>query len=397
MSAAAQIAALIHRNGPIPFDVFMEHALYGPGGFFTLGGGPGRSGRDFVTSPQVGPLFGMLVGRALDREWDALGRPDPFVVVEAGAGDGRLAREVLRGEPRCLPALRYVLVERSPALRAQQAERLALVDITQCFGGYGPAPHADDDDPPEPVAGAGPLFAQLESMPARRIDGVVLANELLDNLPFGIAERTGHGWSEVRVAVESVLAAHDGDRDDQVHRERFVEVTVPLPDHAVDTFGVDVPVGARVPLPRSLDGWFAEAAAALHVHRGVAIVVDYMVPFAEMVARSPGWLRTYRAHDRAGDPLTAPGECDITADVPLEQVVRAAGHAGLRVAALETQAEWLHGLGIDQLVSEGDREWESRAGVGDLTALAARSRRNDAAALTDADGLGGFAVMRLTR
>src|SRR5690242_16780312 len=111
MSASDDIAALIERNGPIPFDVFMEQALYGREGFFTRGGGAGRAGRDFVTSPQVGPLFGALVARALDREWDAQGCPDPFMVIEAGAGDGRLAREVWRAQPRCITALRYVLVE----------------------------------------------------------------------------------------------------------------------------------------------------------------------------------------------------------------------------------------------------------------------------------------------
>jgi SAM-dependent MidA family methyltransferase len=379
LSAADEIAALIERNGPVPFDVFMEHVLYGTDGFFTAGGGAGRAGRDFVTSPQIGALFGVLVGRALDREWDDLGQPDPFVVIEAGAGDGRLAREVLRAEPRCAPALRYVLVERSPALQAQQAERLPLVDPTQCFGPYEVGAFADDDDPLEPVAGTGPLFAQLDTMPARKVEGVVLANELLDNLPFAIAERTSGGWSEVRVALAD---------------EGFDEVAVPIADNDVDTFGVEVPVGARVPIPRALDGWFADAAAALRPGRGAVLAIDYLVPFAEVVARSPSWLRTYRGHERGGDALAEPGARDITADVPLEQAVRAAGRAGFAVRAIETQAEWLRGLGIDELVDEGERAWHERASVGDLDALAARSRRTEAAALTDPNGLGGFLVMR---
>src|SRR5438105_1035560 len=173
MSATKTIAGLIERHGPIPFDVYMEHALYGPDGFFTRGGGAGRAGRDFVTSSQLGPLFGVLIGRALDREWDALGRPDPFVVIEVGAGDGRLAREVQRAAPRRAPALRYLLVERSPDLRAEQAKRLELVEPAQCFGGYAHDPVGDDDDPPSPVAGSGPLFAQLDTMPARKVVGVV--------------------------------------------------------------------------------------------------------------------------------------------------------------------------------------------------------------------------------
>ncbi len=280
----ADIAPLIQRSGPITFDVFMEHSLYGPEGFFTRGRGAGRAGRDFMTSPQIGPLFGALVGRALDREWDELHRPDPFVVVEAGAGDGRLAREVWRSQPRCLRSLRYVLVERSRALRAEQGERLPLVDAAQCFGPYARAAGADDDDSPEPVLGTGPWFAQLDTMPARKVEGVLLANELLDNLPFGIAERTADGWVEIRVGLTS------GDR--------LTEIAVPLGDGEVDTFGIDVPVGARVPLPRALDGWFAEAAGSLNPGRSAALVLDYMVPFADVVARSPGWLRTYRSHAR---------------------------------------------------------------------------------------------------
>ncbi len=75
--------------------------------------------------------------------------------------------------------------------------------------------------------------------------------------------------------------------------------------------------------------------------------------------------------------------------------MRAAGHAGFRVATLEAQADWLRGLGIEALVAEGDRQWEARASVGDLEALAGRSRRAEAAALTDRGGLGAFGVLRL--
>src|SRR5262245_28958644 len=111
MGGADVIARRIHREGPIPFDEFMELAMYDDeGGFCTKGGGAGRRGHDFITSPEIGPLFGACVARALDGWWEELDAPDPFLFVEAGAGPGRLAREVLRAEPECLPALRYVLV-----------------------------------------------------------------------------------------------------------------------------------------------------------------------------------------------------------------------------------------------------------------------------------------------
>jgi SAM-dependent MidA family methyltransferase len=91
----------------------MEAALYDDGdGFYQTGGRAGRGG-DFVTSPEIGPLFAAVTAGALDRWWDQMGRPDPFVVVEAAAGGGTLARDILAAGPACSPALRYVLVERS--------------------------------------------------------------------------------------------------------------------------------------------------------------------------------------------------------------------------------------------------------------------------------------------
>src|SRR5262245_4533826 len=129
----------------------MELALYGEHGFYATG----RSGRrgDFITSPEVGPLFGAVIGRFLDAEFERLGRPDPFTVVEAGAGPGTLARAVAAARPACAPALRYIAVETSAAQRR----------------GHPPGVESRGDLPPEPI------------------DGVVVANELLDNLPFRLA------------------------------------------------------------------------------------------------------------------------------------------------------------------------------------------------------------------
>ena len=197
--AAEAIASLIRREGPIPFDRFVELALYEPGvGFFATGRGAGRAGRDFVTSPEVGSLFGACVARALDRLWREQGTPDPFFVIEAGAGRGRLARDVLRARPACVPALHYVLVERSAVLREEQ--RLVL-DLEPADEALGPFARQAPDDAPVPLAGTGPVFVSLDELPALELDGVVLANELLDNLPFGVAQWDGVRWQEVRVAL----------------------------------------------------------------------------------------------------------------------------------------------------------------------------------------------------
>src|SRR5690348_8235326 len=86
-----ELAARIREHGPLRFGEFVEAALYDPTfGFFTRGSGAGRR-RDFLTSPEVGPLFGAVLARALDTWWDELGCPDPFVFVDCGAGEGTLA------------------------------------------------------------------------------------------------------------------------------------------------------------------------------------------------------------------------------------------------------------------------------------------------------------------
>lgn len=384
-AAAAHLARLIRREGPIPFDRFVEGALYDPdGGFFAQGRGAGRAGRDFVTSPEVGSLFGALVARAFDRHWEELGRPDPFVVVEAAAGSGRLARDVLRARPACAASLRYVLVERSAALRTEQREVLVVEPADEALGPHRPG---DEEALPAPVPASGPVVTALDDLPALTLDGVVFANELLDNLPFGIARWSGARWEEIRVGLDD-----DGG---------FVEV--PVPATATDagtlaelTEGLPVGPGVTLPLPRGLEEWLGAAAASLR--RGTIVLVDYVQPVAAIVDREPSsWLRTYRQHRRGGHPLQAPGSQDITADVVSEQLERAAHAAGLRIVADESQAAWLAGLGADELVEEGRRIWSERAHLGDLEAIAGRSRANEAAALTDPAGLGAHRVVVLAR
>ncbi|MGH9180018.1 MAG: SAM-dependent methyltransferase, partial [Acidimicrobiales bacterium] len=144
------------------FAEFLELALYDASGGFFAEGEAGRRG-DFLTSPEVGPLFGAVVARALDRWWSELGRPDPFVVVEAGAGAGTLARDVVAAAGACGPALRYVLVERSEPLRARQAERLPLDPPAVALG--PPSPDEDDGHRAVPPAARppseGPVLTSL--------------------------------------------------------------------------------------------------------------------------------------------------------------------------------------------------------------------------------------------
>jgi SAM-dependent MidA family methyltransferase len=383
---SARLAERIRRTGPITFAEFQAAALYDPDdGFFASGGGAGRAGRDFVTSPETGQLYGTLLARLLDSLWRDAGAPDPYLVVEAGAGRGKLAADVLRAAPECAGALRYVLVERSAALRAQQRELLTLEPPDEALGPF--AHGVDPDDPSEPVTGTGPIVTSIDELPGVTSAGLVLANELLDNLPVRVVERRGESWLEMRVTFT----------DDDGFAETFVVAPPELVAEAdAVAAGVAVPDGARLPVSEATVEWLD--AVAVMLRRGVLVLVDYVVPAAELVTRGvEGWLRTYRGHERGGDALDHPGSQDITVDVPREHLLHAARRAGLDLVSDRSQAEVLDELGVEAYVEEGRAIWRERAHIGDLEAIAARSRAAEAAALTDPAGLGAHRVITFRR
>lgn len=383
--AAAGLRNRIRRDGPITFADYQQAAL---DVFFGRGRGAGRSGLDFVTSPETGSLFGALIARGLDGVWADLGRPDPFLVVDAGGGRGRLLAEVLRARPSCAPALRGVLVERSAALRD---EARALLDLEPAASALGPfAPDAVEHGP-EPVPAAGPVLTAVVDLPDVSLPGVLLANELLDNLPVRVVERRRGGWDEVRVGI-----ADDG--------HRFVEVLLPAsPDLTAEADNVATGTrpadGQRLPVPTGARAWLLRAARLLA--RGELWIIDYADEVEHLLARgmsgNRAWIRTYRAHGRGTDPLDAPGSQDITTDLPLGWLRRTAARAGLAVRRDTTQAAWLRDLGLDALVAEGAERWAAGAATGDLAAAAGRSRTVEGAALTDPDGLGAHRVVVLAR
>ena len=299
------------HTGTMGFAEFMERALYDPARGFYESGRAGRRGGHFITSPEVGPLFGAVIGRMLDRRWDELGQPDQFTVVDAGAGPGTLARTVAKAEPGCTPALRWINVERSAAGRASHTAGISTA-----------------------------------TMPNGPITGVIVANELLDNLPLSLFDPDGQDVGGNPPSPETRLT--------------------PRHDQAC--------------------AWLSQALSILD--RGTVVVIDYMSTTEEMAARPwPEWLRTYRGHERGDDPWTSPGTQDITCEVALDQLA-----AVCPPSRATNQAEWLRAHGIDELVVEGIAAWRAGAARGDLVALAGRSRAIEAEALLDPAGLGGFTV-----
>lgn len=356
-SVADRLTRLIDAHGPISVSTYVEQALYGDGGFYMAGGQAGRRG-DFITAPEVGPLFGAVLARALDSWWRELGEPESITVLEWGAGPGTLARAVLDAAPDVLTggALRWTLIERSPRQRDLHPTHDQVVSVPAW---------------PPVGEGTGPID-----------HGIVLANELLDNLPFDIYERRDHGWADVRI-----------DRPDA--DGRFTETLVPVGSGGSGGPGgalagaAEVPVGARVPVQLEARAWVQDAIGS--ISNGRVVVFDYGAGVDELATRDGRWLRTHAGHQGASDWLTDPGACDITVDVDFDQL-----QLDRPADTRESQAQWLDRHGINELVEEGRSIWERSAGIGDLAALKARSRIREAEALLDPVGMGSFQVLEWT-
>ena len=339
-SAAESITAAIQAaGGAISFEQYMSLALYGRGGFYQDGGKAGRRG-DFITSPEVGPLFAAVIARYLDDCWNELGCPKSFDVVEVGAGPGTLARGIFDAQPKCMSALKYVAVEIS---EAQRALHPGFVESAEVF-------------------------------PDRTIHGVVLANELLDNLPFKLFVFDGM-WKEAFVAL--------------VDGGKFVEVLRPV-DEVPGVLPKSAPLGSRAPIQVAASQWMLDVTQKLS--SGKVLIFDYCSESTSEIAVTPWreWLRTYKDHERGAHYLIGPGTQDITAQVMIDQLSSA-----LPGLSASTQAKWLQTWGISELVSEGDQYWEEHKYAPDVVALKMRSRVNEAQSLTSFDGLGAFSVLEL--
>jgi SAM-dependent MidA family methyltransferase len=313
----------------------MNISLYGENGFYTNSGKAGRRGGDFITSPEVGPLFGTVIARYLDECWQKLGSPAKFDVVECGAGPGTLARSILAAKPRCLQALNYVAVEVSAAQRALHPKGVE----------------------------------SRETMPDHAINGVIFANELLDNMPFRLFVFDGT-WMEAFVAQTP-----DGAFVEVLHKPSALPAVLPQ----------TAALGSRVPIQDAACAWVSNALSL--IERGSLLLFDYCTDTTAAVAAMPWreWLRTYKDHERGGHYLLAPGSQDITAQVVLDQLP--AGFVAM------TQAQFLQQWGIGELVLEGKAYWEQLSGAPDVAAIKMRSRAVEHSALTDMAGLGGLTCM----
>ncbi len=310
------------RGGPIPFAEYMELVLYAPGlGYYAGGLRKFGAKGDFVTAPEIAPLFSRCLARQCAEVLAELGGGE---ILEFGAGSGAMAAGIL-GELRRLgrEPERYGILEVSGELRARQRETLAAL-----------------------VPGELGRVQWLDRLPESPLRGVVLANEVLDAMP-----------------VERFRIAPDGVHELRVDREgeRLIWAEGPAGgrlaatvEHLQRELPEPLAPGYSSEVNPTLEPWLASVADVLGA--GAVLLIDYGYPRREYYhpERAAGTLMCHYRHHAHSDPLILPGLQDITAHVDFTALAQAGADAGLRLAGYTTQAHFLLGAGLAELLADSD-------------------------------------------
>ncbi len=316
---SAQVA---DAGGVLPFDRFMEAALYAPGlGYYVNGRRKFGAAGDFVTAPEVSPLFSRCLAR---QTAECLASLQGGSVLEVGAGSGRMAADLLAELEACgaLPA-RYLILDLSPSLRHTQYETIRRK-----------VPHLLD------------LVDWLDRLPADGFRGVLLANELLDAMPVHRFRRAGGAWQELGVGCEEGVFA-----------DRWTGVRSPGMEQALAALWSDpasVAEGYSSEINLRLAPWLQAVGASMAA--GYLILIDYGYTRREYYhpERSQGTLICHFRHRALSDPYALPGLQDMTANVDFTALARAAVGQGFELAGYTTQAHFLLNNGLDQMVAASD-------------------------------------------
>jgi SAM-dependent MidA family methyltransferase len=351
------IRGTIEREGRITFARFMELALYHPehGYYQSASAQAGRAG-DFITAPEAHPIFGHVLARQIDEMWRILARPDPFTLREFGAGAGTLALDIMTGlrtdRSELLSSIHYEPVETSRARRAELVRRLEAAGFSDRL---------------------------VDPLPDEQIVGCVLANEFIDAFPVHrVVFRDGRLWEVYTVWRDGWFADELGPPS--------------TPDLAAyfDGEGIALAEGQRAEVNLGIAGWMSEVAASLV--RGYVLIIDYGYPAQQLFSseQSEGTLKAYYHHGVHLDPYRAVGEQDLTAHVDFTALQRSAEQYGLVTVGLTTQAEFLIGTGIGDLLMEMQRQQG-------MTADEYLGARAVVMRLIDPGGMGRFRVLILAR
>ena len=333
----------IRASGPITFAEFMRLALYGDGGYYRSPAPIGEAG-DYYTSPVAHPLFGALLALQLEQMWRLLSAPLRFDVLEPGAGDARLARDILSYAPYLDPAFAVAL-------------RYTCVD---------PCPR--DSGPPLPN-----LFWASDILDVP-LTGCILSNEFFDALPV-------HGVTVINGALQEIYVSLDGDR----LVEKLGDPSTPALAERIAAEGVRLQEGWRAEICLAASGAMRRLASTLH--RGYILTIDYgdMAEDLYTAARRQGTLACAYRHAAQQDALVRVGGQDITAHVDFTALIAAGCDVGASPVVLFTQAEFLRNLGAQHILEA--------VAARRLPALGLQANRFAIRDLLRGDGLGNFRVL----
>ncbi|WP_456474258.1 class I SAM-dependent methyltransferase [Candidatus Pyrohabitans sp.] len=305
MNAREVIAEEIRRRRLIPFRDFMELALYHERyGYYSTAKERIGKGGDYFTASNVSHLFGVMLARQFEEMRHLLGGEE-FTLVEMGAGTGLLARDVL-SSLRC--GVRYVIVERSPAMRRRQRSLLGEYDVE--------------------------VVDSLRKLSG--VEGCLFSNELVDAFPVHVVEVREGELHEVYVTLE------EGE---------FKEMLVPAREELKSYFrelGVELSDGFRTEVNLEALRWLDEVAQVLR--RGFLLTIDYGYPSSELYRsyRSAGTLLCYHRHRAVESPYVNVGEQDITSHVNFSALAHFGRKSKLEVAGFTDLASFLLSLGLEQ-------------------------------------------------
>lgn len=308
-----KIISRIQREGPVTFDIFMEYALYDPEYGYYCSRHPriGRKG-DFYTSSHLHPAFGMMVGRQVGEMWKVMGKTDNFSIVEIGAGEGYLSKDMLdslRGS-EFYDTLHYEIIERNPFAVERQKVRLS--------------DHLDKLEWKDSIS-------QLTV-----IKGCIISNEVIDAFPVHLV-RMDRELKEVYVGVENNRLIELIDDTSTAELNQFI-----------DEFSINLEAGYRTEINLRVKEWLDEVDAILT--EGFIITIDYGYSASDYYSedRNRGTLMCYYRHQLRENPLENIGQQDISAHVNFSSLMKWADVRGLKTVGYCSQGAFLVSLGIDE-------------------------------------------------
>ncbi len=359
-------------NQRISFADYMNSVLYHPqqGYYATFQTRIGAEG-DFFTAPHLGTDFGELLAEQLVEMWEILDQPQPFTLVEMGAGQGILAADILqyiqRQYPRCFEVIDYRIIEKSPALKAEQRQKLrdtiaSTVSVQWC---------------------------NWEDLPDASITGCFFSNELVDALPVHQVVVRDRQLREIYVSLNEDRESHPSNHNYFIEIEG--ELSTPQLQSYFSPLNIDLlseiyPEGYRTEINLAALDWITTIAKKLK--QGFVLTIDYGYPAKRYYqpSRSTGTLQCYYQHRHHNNPYLYLGQQDITAHVDFTALEKQGELAGLEVIGFTQQALFLMALGLGDRIGAIYQTSEQK--------LSEVLRKREALhSLLNPMGLGGFGVL----